>query len=71
MPDFTIVTDRAASMARVANASVSRYIHVPDEAWMRCMAYFFNDTMKSVIASYSCSATFLVVAEDFRLMKNY
>ncbi len=34
---FTIVTDGAAVMAKVANASVSRGIHTSDETWMRCM----------------------------------
>ena len=35
---FTIVTDVEAVMAKIAGASVSKEIHVPDEAWMSCMA---------------------------------
>lgn len=69
MRDFTMVTDGAAVMARAPNASISREIHVLDEIWMRCMDYFRNITMMSVITSYSDSATLQVVVEDFRSMK--
>ena len=52
MRDFAMVTDGAAVMARVANASVSRDINAPDETWMNCVAHFFNNRMRSVVSSY-------------------
>ena len=47
---FTMVTDGAAMMAMVANASVSREMHAPDENWMRWMAHFLNNIMKTVMS---------------------
>ena len=41
MKYFTMVTDSAAVMARVANASVSHDKHEPDETWMGCHAHFW------------------------------
>ena len=62
---FTTVTDEAAVMARVANASVSRKIHAPDENWMRCMAHVLNTSVKAVMSqckkscnSFSCRRSF-------------
>ena len=66
---FTIVTDGAAVMARVANASVSREIQASDENCMRCMAHFLNNSMKTVMSQCKKVATPSVVAEDFRAMK--
>ncbi len=69
MHGFSMVTDGAAVMAWVANASVSHDIHVPDESWMSCMAHCSNNAMKSVIATY-CEGTILqIVVQDFRSMK--
>ena len=64
-----MVTDVAAVMARVANASVSREIHAPDETWMRCIAHFLYDSMKTVMSQCKVIVTLSVVAEDFRAMK--
>ena len=69
MRGFTMVTDGAAVMARVANASVSRDIHTPDETWMRCLAHLLNNTMKTVLLSHCKCNTLQVVAQDFRGMK--
>ena len=60
---FAMVTDGAAVMARVANASVSREVHAPDENWMKCMAQFLNNSMKTVTAQCKKIAALSVVAE--------
>ncbi len=49
--DFIMVMGSAAVMVRVANASVSREIHKPDETWMSCAAHFLNNNMKAVLAN--------------------
>ncbi len=46
---FAMVTDSAAVMARVANASVSHELHSPDERWMGCYSHFLNNVMKQVL----------------------
>ncbi len=46
MHRFTMVTDGAAVMAQVANASVSRDNYVPDGSWMSCMAHCLNNAIK-------------------------
>ena len=66
---FPMVTDGAAVMARVANASVSREVQPPDENRMRCMAHFLYNSMKTVMSQCKKVATLSVVAEDFRAMK--
>ncbi len=66
---FTMVTDGAAVMARVANASVSREIQEPDETWMSCMADTLNSTMRTVLATQCETSTLQVVVNDFRSMK--
>ena len=69
LQDFTTVTDGAAVMARVANASVSRELHTPDEIWMNFMNHSLNNTMKSVLHHHFGSNELQVVVDDFRSMK--
>ena len=66
---FTIVTDGAAVMAKVANASVSRGIHAPDDTCMNCLAHSLNNIMKSALSSHCHSPNLDVVAQDFWSMK--
>ena len=49
MENFTMVSDGAAVMARVGNASVITDLHVPDETWVRCMAHLLNNAMKKAM----------------------
>ena len=42
---FTMVTDSAAAMPKLAGASISRDLHCPDETWMGCLAHMLNNTM--------------------------
>ncbi len=66
---FTMVTDEAAVMARIAYASVSREIHQPDETWMSGMTRALNNTMKTVLATQCETPTLQVVVNDFHSMK--
>ena len=66
---FTIVTDWAAVMEKVAGASVSREIRVPDETWMSCIVHFLNNMMINVITNHCRTETLQVVLLDFRSMK--
>ncbi len=52
MRGFAMVTDGAAVMARVANASISRDIHAPDKTWMNFVEHLFNNLIRFVISSY-------------------
>ncbi len=63
------MTDSAAVMARVADASVSKDLDFPDETWMGCLAHLMNNVVKSVIANYCTSEILLVALNDFRSMK--
>ena len=67
--DFTILSDFAAVMARVANASVSREIHAPDKTRMSCITHGLNNIMKSVMYINCNGATLEVEAQDFLAMK--
>ena len=69
MKNFTMVTDGAAVMVRVANASVSLDLHVPDETWMRYMTHILNNFMKKAMTSCSQSDILLVGAHDFHAVK--
>ena len=61
--------DGAPVMARVANASVSKEIHNPDETWMSCLAHALNNVIKNLLYSH-CNGTILeVILQDFRSMK--
>ncbi len=61
---FTIVTDGAAVMAKVANASVSWGIHPSYETWMSCMAHSLNDVMKSVLSCHCHGPNLEVATQD-------
>ena len=66
---FTMVTDSAAIITKVAGASVSRDLHCPDETWMGCLAHMLNNTMKFVIANRCTNDVLGIVLQDFRSMK--
>ena len=51
MQGFTMVADRAAVMARIANDSVSKDIHKPDETLMSCIAHALSNAMESVLST--------------------
>ncbi len=57
---------RGADMARVANASLSREIHEPDETCMSCTAHAFNNTMRTVLATQCETSNSQVVVNEFR-----
>ena len=56
-------------MAKVAGASVSREIHVPDETWMSSIVHFLNNMMKKVITNYCRTEILQVVLLEFCSMK--
>ncbi len=73
-PDYflknnAMVTDSAAVIERVANASVSADLHSPDETWMGCMAHFSNNVMNHSIPTCNRDSTLRIVAADFSSMK--
>ena len=69
MKEFTMVTDGTAAMGRVANASISRELHNPDETWMRCIAHVLNNAIKSVMTLCSKDDVLLTVLQDFNSLK--
>ncbi len=64
-------TDGAAVMARVANASVSREIHMPDESWLRSIAHQLNNAMKHCMTTSMQGTDLQVIVQDFRGMKKF
>ena len=69
MQGFTVVTDGAAVMARVANASLSKDIHKPNETWMSYIAHVVKNAMKSVLSTNCQGPVLEVVLNDFPVMK--
>lgn len=61
MKEFTMVTDCAAVMAQVANASVSRELDKTYETWIRCIVHLPKNPMKSVMALCSIDELLLTV----------
>ncbi len=62
---FTMVMDGSAVMAKVANASVSRDLHIPDATWMIFQAHQINNSVKAAMASYYQTDVPQVVVQDF------
>ena len=66
---FTMVTDSAAVMAKVAHAYVSSDIHTPDESWLGCLVRYLDNIMKHCIALCTRDSILQNIASDFRAMK--
>jgi len=66
---FTLVTDGAAVMAKMAGSSVSESIAIPDEKWMRCYVHVLHNTMKAVMEECTGDDTLDKIGEDFKAMK--
>lgn len=65
----TLVTDAAAIVEGVVNASVWKETHNLDEIWMGCTAHSLNNVMKSMIL-FNCHGLILeIVFRDFSAMK--
>jgi len=66
---FTLVTDGAAVMAKMAGSSVSVNIAIPDEGWMRCYVHILHNTMKEVMKACLSDEKLKRIAVDFQTMK--
>ena len=66
---FTIVTDGAASMARMANSSVSLRVAPRDQKWMRCYVHVLQKCMQSVFENCSDDPLLSKVSSDFKFVK--
>ncbi len=66
---FTIVTDGAAAMARMANSSVSLRIAPRDQKWMRCYVHVLQKSMQSVFESCSDDPLLNKISSDFKFVK--
>ncbi len=66
---FTIVTDGEASMARMANSSVSSRVCPRDENWMRCYVHVLQNCMKSVFALCADDDCLQKIGLDFKCAK--
>ena len=69
MEGFSMATDGAAVMKRVAKASISRDMHSPEETWLNCLAHNLNNVMKSLLATYCRSTILETVVEDIQALK--
>ena len=65
LKNFTVVTDSASVMVKMAKTSVSPDIHTPYETWMACMAHFLKNIMKQIIAQCIRDVYLQFVAADF------
>lgn len=66
---FTLVTDGAANMARMAGSSVSRRIAALDERWMRCLAHVLSISMKDAVKCCALDPLLVKISHDFKAMK--
>ncbi len=64
-----MVTDSAAVMTKVANASFSTDTHSPDETWIECMVHFLKNTKNHCIAAGNRDGVLQFVVSYFRAMK--
>ena len=67
--NFTIDTDGAAVMVRMAGSSVSRNVALLSERWMRCYSHTFHNSMKQAIHRCASDSTLVKVSDDFKSMK--
>ena len=66
---FTIVTDEEASMARMANSSVSSRVRARDEKWMRCYVHVLQNCMKSALSVCADDSVLQKIEFDSRSVK--
>ena len=66
---FTFVTDGEASMARMANSSVSSRTCPRDEKWMRCYVNVIQNCMKSVFYQCGDDACLRKIGRCFKSVK--
>ena len=67
--NFTLVTDGAAVMARMAGSSISTRIATPDQKWMRWFVHVLNNCMKAVMDSCAGEELLQKIVADFKFMK--
>ena len=66
---FTVVTDGATVMERVAGCSVSRRLAPLEEKWMRCFAHVLSNLLKFAMNNCTSDGVLVKIADDFRLLK--
>lgn len=69
--NFTFVTDHAANVPRIGDASVSSSLVPVLERWMGCVCHLLDTTMKYVMVSLSQSNhdTAITVCGDLKAIK--
>lgn len=67
---FTLVTDGAGNMARMAGSSTSRRIAPLDQRWMRCFVHVLSISMKNAVQSCARDSFLVKVFHDFKAMKS-
>ena len=66
---FTVVTDGAAVMARMANTAASRRVAPRDQTWIRCHAHVLQNCMKVAVGKCKQNDILKRVSEDFKKVK--
>ena len=66
---FITIINSATVMALVVNASVSLYVHDPDETWIGCIAHFPKNLMKHVISKCRNDNILTTMGNDLRSVK--
>jgi len=66
---FSMVTDGAAVMAKMAGSSVSLNKAIPDESWMRCFVHMLHNCMKAVMEDIASDDVMKEIVKDFVTMK--
>ena len=66
---FTIVTDGAPVMARMAGSSTSRRVASQSEKWMRCYLHTLDNCMKHAMNNCQSDSTLKKLLDDFKSMK--
>ena len=63
------MTDGEASMARIANGSVSSRVCARDEKWMRCYVHVLQNCMKSALSVCADASSTQKIEFDFKSVK--
>ena len=66
---FTVVTDGAPVMARIANSSISTRHAQWDHTWMRCHVHVLQNCMKAAFERCSDDNVLRTISADFRSVK--
>ena len=67
---FTVVTDGAAVMARMANTSMSRRVSPWDQTWIRCHAHVLQKCMNVAVGKCKQNDILKRMSEVFKKVKN-